>query len=171
MGSKGVSNMKQFLRHKIDWFARLFFLLVGLFVFQSNVSAITGGNFWDGAKQGATSGAVSGAGYGVLKGHQQAKKVEVVEEVKIQKHHSDAARGSSKVLNASKQASKWLGKDFKTITNKAGDKIFMSKDGLKKMRLDIKNPHGNVPHIHLEIFKNGKWRDAIPGTHRIYPKQ
>ncbi len=47
----------------------------------------------------------------------------------------------------------------------------MSKDGLRKMRFDIKNPHhGDAPHIHLEIFKNGKWKDAIPGTHRIYPK-
>ncbi len=46
----------------------------------------------------------------------------------------------------------------------------MSNDGLRKMRFDIKNPHRDAPHIHLEIFKNGKWRDAIPGTHRIYPK-
>lgn len=82
-----------------------------------------------------------------------------------------ATNGGAKVLNTSKQASEWLGKDFKTITNKAGDNIFMSKDGLRKMRFDIKNSHGDAPHIHLEIFKNSKWRDAIPGTHRIYPKK
>lgn len=29
---------------------------------------------------------------------------------------------------------------------------------------------GDAPHIHLEIFSNGKWKDAIPGSHRIYPK-
>lgn len=46
----------------------------------------------------------------------------------------------------------------------------MSKDGLRKIRFDIKNPHGDAPHIHLEEFINGKWRDAILGTHRIYPK-
>jgi len=45
----------------------------------------------------------------------------------------------------------------------------MSKDGLQKMRFDINNPHGDLPHIHLEIFKNGKWHDAIPGVHRVYP--
>lgn len=47
----------------------------------------------------------------------------------------------------------------------------MSKDGLRKMRFDIKNPHGDKPHIHLEEFIYGKWRDAKPGTQRIYPKQ
>jgi hypothetical protein len=71
--------------------------------------------------------------------------------------------------NVAQQAIKWLGKDYKTITNKAGDKIYMSKDGLRKIRFDIKNSHGDIPHIHLEIFKNGKWYDAIPGIHRIYP--
>ena len=46
----------------------------------------------------------------------------------------------------------------------------MSKDGLRKIRFDIKNSHGDAPHIHFEVFKNGKWKDALPGTHRIYPK-
>jgi hypothetical protein len=82
-----------------------------------------------------------------------------------------AVKGDTKLVdNAAKQARQWLGKDYKVITNKAGDQIFMSKDGLRKIRFDIKNPHGDAPHIHLEIFKNGKWQDAIPGTHRIYPK-
>lgn len=83
---------------------------------------------------------------------------------------ASAAKGGAKVGNVAKQVQKWLGKDYKTITNKAGDNIFMSKNGLRKMRFDIKNSHGDAPHIHLEILKNGKWRDAIPGTHRIYPK-
>lgn len=73
------------------------------------------------------------------------------------------------VDNAAKQLRQWLGKDYKVVTNKAGDKIFMSKDGLRKIRFDIKNSHGDAPHLHLEIFKNGKRHDAIQGTHRIYP--
>lgn len=81
-----------------------------------------------------------------------------------------AKTGTGLVDDAARQAKSWLGKDYKVITNKAGDNIFMSKDGLRKMRFDIKNPHGDAPHIHLEIFKNGKWTDAIPGNHRIYPK-
>ena len=64
----------------------------------------------------------------------------------------------------------WLGEDAKAIRNKAQDDIFMSKDGLRKIRFDIRNSQGDLPHIHLEEFINGKWRDAIPGTHRIYPK-
>ena len=76
---------------------------------------------------------------------------------------------SGNVGNVAKQIQSWLGKDYKAIVNKAGDNIFMSKDGLLKMRFDIKNSHGDLPHIHLEKFVNGNWKDAIPGTHRIYP--
>ena len=62
------------------------------------------------------------------------------------------------------------GKDAQVVTNKSGDKIFMSKDGLRKICFDINNSHGDIPHIHLQEFENGKWIDAISGTHRIYPK-
>eukprot|EP01132_Coremiostelium_polycephalum_P003902 gene3902-4871_t len=48
-------------------------------------------------------------------------------------------------------AKNWLGEDYSFITNKSGDDIFMSKDGLRKIRFDIKNPHGDAPHIHLEM--------------------
>lgn len=81
-----------------------------------------------------------------------------------------AKDGGELVDNVAKQAKNWLGKDYKVITNKAGDQIFMSKDGLRKIRFDIKNTHGDKPHIHLEEFVNGKWQDAVLGTHRIYPK-
>ncbi len=56
-----------------------------------------------------------------------------------------------RILN--KQRKLWLGKDYKTVTNKAGDNIFMSKAGQRKMRFDTKNPFGDAPHIHLEIQK------------------
>ena len=71
---------------------------------------------------------------------------------------------------AYKSARQWLGEGAKTITNKSGDLILMSKDGLRKMRFDIKNPHGYAPHIQLEVLKSGEWIDAIPGKHHIYPK-
>ena len=73
------------------------------------------------------------------------------------------------VDNAARNARSWLGKGYKPITNKAGDNIFMSKDGLRKMRFDIKNTLGDKPHIHLEQKVNGKWKDAT-NVHRIYPK-
>ena len=65
------------------------------------------------------------------------------------------AKRGTKVLKASKQAKKWLGKGSRVIINRSGDKIFMSKDGLRKMRFDINNPHGYAPHVQLEILKNG----------------
>ena len=81
-----------------------------------------------------------------------------------------AKGGANVVDDVAKQAKSWLGKDYKIVTNKAGDNIFMPKDGLRKMRFDIKNPHRDSPHIHVEKFINGKWSDAIPDTHRIYPQ-
>ena len=59
------------------------------------------------------------------------------------------------------------GKKVKVVTNKSGDKIFMTKD--KKIRFDIKNSHGDKPHVHFEQMKNGKWKDAFQ-RHRYYPK-
>jgi len=80
------------------------------------------------------------------------------------------AASSGAVLRAGEAAKRWLGKNYRVTTNRAGDKIFMSKDGLRKLRFDILDSHGDLPHAHLEIFKNGKWVDAIPGTHRLYPR-
>jgi RHS repeat-associated protein len=83
----------------------------------------------------------------------------------LPKGYSAAAKnGTGLVDDVAKQMQLWLGKNYKTITNKAGDNIFMSKDGLRKIRFDIKNPHGDKPHIHLEVFENGKWKDALPGA-------
>ena len=55
------------------------------------------------------------------------------------------------------------------ITKYSGDVI--SKDGLRKLRFNIKNPHEDAPHLHLRVFRNCKWRDAIKENHRIYPKE
>jgi len=45
-----------------------------------------------------------------------------------------------------------------SITNKSGDKVFISSDGTRRIRFDINNtsPHNN-PHGHVEEFINGKW--------------
>jgi hypothetical protein len=99
---------------------------------------------------------------------QQAESVGgVVEQVEV-----DAIiKGSSKnVQEAYSSAKAWLGADCRAITNPSGDMVFMSKDGLRKFRFDIKNPNRDLPHVHLEVLHNGKWRDAAKGNHRIYPK-
>lgn len=61
----------------------------------------------------------------------------------------------------------WLGPGAKWIVNKAGDKVFMSKDGTKRVRFDIKNPSPHQsPHGHIEELINGKWVKSG----QIYPK-
>ena len=81
------------------------------------------------------------------------------------------ANASLKVQEGYKFITQWLGEGSRAIIKDSGDLILMSKDGLRKMRFDIINPHGYPPHMHLEIFRNGKWRNAIPGIHHLYPKQ
>ena len=76
------------------------------------------------------------------------------------------ATNTSKATDA---VSKWLGKGTQVKTNKAGDKIFISADGKRRFRVDIKNPHGDKPHMHLETKPNKRWHDATD-KHRIYPK-
>jgi hypothetical protein len=64
----------------------------------------------------------------------------------------------TKIDKLNKDIRDFLGKDYKMKTNKYGDKVFLSKDGLRKVRFDIKNPHPHKnPHSHVEVFKNGKW--------------
>jgi hypothetical protein len=64
------------------------------------------------------------------------------------------------------QLSNWLGEGTQLIYNKAGDPIFLSKDGLKKVRFDFNRPapHEN-PHLHLEHLVNGEWQEI----NRVYP--
>jgi hypothetical protein len=61
------------------------------------------------------------------------------------------------VQGVSKEATEWLGPNSKVITNSSGDKVFLSEDGLRKIRFDINNPapHNN-PHMHVEELINGK---------------
>jgi hypothetical protein len=62
----------------------------------------------------------------------------------------------------------WLGPGTKVITNDEGDKIFVSGDGKRKVRVDLNNPspHEN-PHSHAEEKKSdGTWDKSGP----IYPK-
>ena len=61
---------------------------------------------------------------------------------------------------------KFLGKDARVITNSAGDTVFLSKDGLRRVRFDINNPSPHLnPHSHVEINVNGKWVKSGP----LYP--
>jgi hypothetical protein len=64
------------------------------------------------------------------------------------------------------EISSWLGKDTKLIRNKAGDSIFLSKDGIRKVRFDFNRPYPHEnPHLHFERLENGCWEEIK----RIYP--
>ena len=70
------------------------------------------------------------------------------------------------VSEAKERIQSYLGKDYRVITNKNGDKVFISKDGKKRVRFDLNNPHPhNNPHAHAEELVNGKWEKSGP----IYP--
>ena len=78
-----------------------------------------------------------------------------------------ALRGVQKIIE------KFLGKGATGKRNPSGDTIFLSKDGNRRVRMDIKNTHKDPKGAHMHIEKRnsiyGKFKDAIPGTHRIYP--
>jgi RHS repeat-associated protein len=116
----------------------------------------------NGAIVGGTIGALAGA----RAGYREAKRLEIDPWTGKQMVNENS---DSKVMDAANNVKDWLGENYKVIENKSGDNIFMSEDGTRKIRFDITNSHGDQPHFHLEIFKNGKWRDALD-THRFYPK-
>jgi len=70
------------------------------------------------------------------------------------------------VQSLGNQITQWLGKDSRMIVNEAGDKIFLSKDGLRRVQFHINKtyPHSD-PHVHIDIKINGKWIKD-----RYYPK-
>ena len=80
-----------------------------------------------------------------------------------------AAKTAPKLDNAAGAVEDFLGGPGKIIKNADGDTILMRGD--KKIRFDIKDPHGDNPHFHLEQqTPSGKWKDA-GSEHRYYFKE
>jgi hypothetical protein len=80
---------------------------------------------------------------------------------------SDAATNNKEGL--SQLIKDFLGDKVRIITNKKGDKIFISVDGQRKVRFDVKYPHGDEPHMHVQVKDSfGEWVDATD-QHRFYP--
>ena len=78
--------------------------------------------------------------------------------------------GTGNVQNISKEAANWLEPNSKVITNSSGDKVFVSQDGLRKIRFDMNNPKPHSsPHMHIEELINGKWKPVDPNNAQIYP--
>ena len=74
----------------------------------------------------------------------------------------------NKIDNLAIEIMDWLGNGSRIITNKNGDKVFLSNDELRKIRFDILKyfPH-DYPHSHVEVFLNGAWWKSGP----IFPKK
>ena len=49
-------------------------------------------------------------------------------------------RTANKVDNLTSDIKNWVGEDGRVFTNDSGDKIFLSKDGTRRVRFDISNP-------------------------------
>ncbi len=58
------------------------------------------------------------------------------------------------VRAAGEAAERYLGEGFRNIKNKAGDTVFVSKDGTRRVRFDINRPapHKN-PHMHIDKLR------------------
>lgn len=77
-----------------------------------------------------------------------------------------AGEASTSVGRTVADAREWLGPGGRAITNDAGDKIFLSENGLRRIRVDINRPYPHeFGHAHLEEFIDGKWVRSGP----IYP--
>jgi hypothetical protein len=76
-------------------------------------------------------------------------------------------RATSLVDDTVRMADDWLGPNVRVITNRSGDKVFLSDDGLRRIRFDIRNPAPHTsPHAHVEELVNGRWVKSGP----IFPK-
>lgn len=74
--------------------------------------------------------------------------------------------GSLNLQKLETDISQWLGERTKLIRNHAGDPIFLSSDGLRKVRFDFMRPYPHEnPHLHFEELIDDKWQEII----KIYP--
>jgi RHS repeat-associated protein len=74
--------------------------------------------------------------------------------------------GSEVVEKGAKAAKTFLGEGAELKVNKAGDAVFVSKDGTKRIRFDFNKPSPHKsPHVDVEQLSKGKW---IKG--KAYPR-
>jgi hypothetical protein len=63
----------------------------------------------------------------------------------------------------------WLGPGARVVRNDARGFVILSRDGLRRFRMDFAGPGTPPAHAHLEVWDPTirDWVDAIPGRHRI----
>ncbi|VHO01003.1 hypothetical protein [Candidatus Rhabdochlamydia sp. T3358] len=115
---------------------------------------------------GLEMGSLVAGGYGAVKGMIAFNRLARA-SVGISKIMCKTGKpGFHKIDNAVKMIEDFLHGRGKVITNADGDMILMGSNN--KIRFDIRDPHGDKPHFHLEKqTPNGKWIDAA-SKHRYY---
>jgi len=78
---------------------------------------------------------------------------------------AEGLTGRNVIQNLGNEIKQWLGNDLRMIVNDAGDKIFVSKDGLRRVQFHFNNtaPHTS-PHVHIDVKVGGTWKKG-----RFYP--
>lgn len=78
----------------------------------------------------------------------------------------ESSAKAAEVIQLENTISQWLGEGTQVMRNKAGDPVFLSKDGLRKVRFDFNKPAPHEsPHLHLEHLVDGEWQEIS----RVYP--
>jgi RHS repeat-associated protein len=92
------------------------------------------------------------------------------ERIQITKIANKLQPGFQKIDKAVKAVEEFLGGKGKVITNADGDMILMRGD--RKIRFDIKDPHVEKPHFHLEKENpKGQWVDVGPEHHYYFMEE
>lgn len=74
--------------------------------------------------------------------------------------------GSERVSSAARNILEWIGPN--PIFEKpigGSDLVIRSADGLRQIRFDLSNPHGDAPHVNIETFRP---RNLYPGDRKFY---
>ena len=130
----------------------------------SGAGEVTGYVFWYVATEGAIAG---------VKKVSQAITNQVIIRQAVQ-----SSVPNSKIGSVAKDISEFVGEGASYKRNGNDDLFIISKDGKRQVRFDINNPGmkgttPDSPHMHLLEKKSNDngWKDALKGTHRIYPNE
>lgn len=81
--------------------------------------------------------------------------------------NASGSASKGKVGEIADSVSEWLGEGARVVKNDAGDYLFLSKDGTRRIRFDINRPYPHQnPHGHVEELVGSKWVKSGP----IYPE-
>jgi RHS repeat-associated protein len=79
---------------------------------------------------------------------------------------AEGLTGRNVIQALGNEIKQFLGDDSRMIVNEAGDKIFVSQNGLRRVQFHFNKtfPHDS-PHVHIDVKVGGTWKNT-----RFYPK-